>query len=154
MWELDHREGWALKTWCFRTVVLEKSLESPSDSKEIKPVNPKGNEPWIFIGRTDAEALVLWPPWCEEPTDWKRPWCWERLRAGGEVGSRGWGSWLTSLSQWTWVLADSGRLWRMGKPGVLYPMGVTKVWHDWATEQQHLYIINVWSRKVSLRETI
>ena len=63
MWELDHKEGWALKNWCFRTVVLEKTLESPLDSKEIKLVNLKGNQLWIFIGRTDAEAeaLVLWP---------------------------------------------------------------------------------------------
>ena len=64
MWKLDHREGWALKNWCFWIVVLEKTLDSPLDSTEIKPVNPKGNQPWIFIGRTDAEAEVpiFWPP--------------------------------------------------------------------------------------------
>ena len=64
MWELDHKEGWALKNWCFWVVVLEKTLESPLDSKEIKLVNPKGNQPWIFIGNTDAEAEspVFWPP--------------------------------------------------------------------------------------------
>ena len=64
MWELDHKEGWAPRNWCFWTVMLEKTLESPLDSKKIKPVNPKGNKPWIFIGRTDAEAeaQVLWPP--------------------------------------------------------------------------------------------
>ena len=64
MWELDCTEGWALKNWCFWTVVLEKTLQSPLDSKEIKPVNPKGNQPWIFFGRTDAEAEapILWPP--------------------------------------------------------------------------------------------
>ena len=62
MWELDHKESWMPKNWCFWTVVLEKTLESPSDCKEIKPVNPKGNKPWIFIGRTDAEAPILWPP--------------------------------------------------------------------------------------------
>ena len=64
MWELDHKEGWAPKTWCFWTVVLEKTLESPLDCKEIQPVNPKGNQPWILIGRTDAEAEIpiLWPP--------------------------------------------------------------------------------------------
>ena len=62
MWELNHKDSWALKNWCFWTVVLEKTLESPMDSKEIKPVNPKGNQPWIFIGRTDAEAAILWPP--------------------------------------------------------------------------------------------
>ena len=64
MWELGHREGWAPKNWCFWTVVLEKTLENPLDSTEIKPVNHKGNQPWIFIGRTDgeAEAPILWPP--------------------------------------------------------------------------------------------
>ena len=59
---VTNNEGWVLKNWVFRTVVLEKTLESPSDSKEIKPINSKGNQPWIFIGRTDAEAPILWPP--------------------------------------------------------------------------------------------
>ena len=64
MWELDHKEDWAPKNWCFLTVVLEKTLESPLDCKEIQPVSPKGNQPWMFIGRADAEteALILWPP--------------------------------------------------------------------------------------------
>ena len=64
MWELNHKEGWAPNNWCFQTVVLDKTLESPLDCKEIKPVNPKGNQTWIFIGRTDAEAQtpILWPP--------------------------------------------------------------------------------------------
>ena len=64
MWELDHKEGWKLKNWCFWTVVLEKTLESPLDCKQIQPVNPKGNQPWIFIGRTGAKAetTILWPP--------------------------------------------------------------------------------------------
>ena len=64
MWELDHKEGWVLKNLCFQTVVLEKTLESPLDCKEIKPVSFKKNQPWIFIGRTDAEdeAPILWPP--------------------------------------------------------------------------------------------
>ena len=101
-YELDHKAGWAPKNWCFRTVVLEKTLESPLDSKEIKPVNPKGNQPWIFIGRTDAKADTL-ATWCEELTHWKkRPWCWERLKAK-EEGSRGWDGWMASLTLWTWV---------------------------------------------------
>ena len=62
MWELDHQESWAPKNWCFWTVVLEKTLESPFDSKEIKVVNPKGNQPWIFIGSAETEAPTLWPP--------------------------------------------------------------------------------------------
>ena len=88
VWELDHKEGRILKNWCFRTVVLEKTLESSLDSKEIKPVNPKGNQPWVFIGRSDAEAPILWS--CEELTNCKRPWCWEGLKAKGEEGGRGW----------------------------------------------------------------
>ena len=62
MWELDHKEDWALKNWCFWTVVLEKTLESPLDYKEIQPVHSKGDQSWVFIGRTDAEAAILWPP--------------------------------------------------------------------------------------------
>ena len=62
MWELDHKESWALKNWCFWTVVLEKTLESPLDCKEIQPAHPKGNQSWIFIGGTDAETPILWPP--------------------------------------------------------------------------------------------
>ena len=85
IWELDHKESWVPKNWCFWTVLVEKTLESPSDSREIKPVNHKGNQSWIFIGRNDAEAetAVPWASWWEELTHWKRPWCWERLKAGG-----------------------------------------------------------------------
>ena len=62
MWELDNKKGWVLKNWCLQTMVLEKTLESPLDCKEIQPVHPKGNQSWIFIWRTDTEALILWPP--------------------------------------------------------------------------------------------
>ena len=74
MWELDHKESWKLKNWYFWTVLLEKTLESPLDCKEIIPVNPKGNQSWIFIGRTDALAT-----WWEELTEWKRPWYWGKI---------------------------------------------------------------------------
>ena len=75
MWELDYKESWALKNWCFWTVVLEKTLESPFDCKEIQPVHPKGNQSWVFIGRTDAEAEtpVLWPPDVKGWLIWKDP---------------------------------------------------------------------------------
>ena len=75
IWELDHKEGWALKNWCFQTVMLEKTLASPLDSKKIKSVNLKGNQPWIFTGRTDAEAeaLILWPPDAKNWLIWKDP---------------------------------------------------------------------------------
>ena len=245
--ELDYKEEWVLKNWYFGTVVLEKTLESPLDCKEIKPVNPKGNESWIFIGRTDAkaEASILWPPdvknqligkdpdagkdrrqeekgmtenvtvrwhhgfngcdfepipgdsegqrnlahwspwghkeldskrlsakelmflncgvgensqeslgqqgdqtsqpkrkwilnihwedwywssntvatWYKEPARWKRPWCWERLKARGEMGNRGWDGWMASPTQWTWVWTSSRRWWRTGKPGGLQSWG-------------------------------
>ena len=90
--ELDHKEGWALKNWYFQIVVLEKTLERPLDCKEIKPVHPKGNQPWIFIGRPDAEAeaTVLWPPDAKSQLFRKRPWYWGRLKAIGEGGCRRW----------------------------------------------------------------
>ena len=85
MWELVHKEGWAPENLFFRPVVLEKTLESLLDSKEVKLVSPKGNQPWIFIGKTDALAT-----WCKKPTHWKRSRYWERLKAKEEEGSRGW----------------------------------------------------------------
>ena len=88
-WELNHEEGWAPKSWCFGTVVLEKTLKSPLDRKEIKPVNPKRNQPWIYTWRTDAEAPIFWPPDAKS-RHWKRPWCWERSKEKAKAGSRGW----------------------------------------------------------------
>ena len=135
MWELDHKEDWVPKNWCFQIVVLEKTLESLLDSKEIKPINPKGNQPWTFIGRTDAKAPILWATDNEEPTHWKRPWFREKLRAGGEGGNRGWDGWMASPTQWTWVWVNSGRYWRTGKPGMLQSMGLqSRAWlSTWIT---------------------
>ena len=106
------KKGWAQKNWCLGTVVLEKTLESPLDCKEIKPGNPKGNQSWIFIGRTDAEAEapIFWPPDAKELTHWKRPWSWERLKVGGEGDDRGWDVWMASLNPCTFVWASS-RSW-------------------------------------------
>ena len=73
MWELDHKKGWVLKNWCFWTVVLEKTLESPLNWKEIKPVNLKGNQLWVFFGRTDAEAPIFWPPYVKNWFNGKVP---------------------------------------------------------------------------------
>ena len=114
-----------LKNWCFWNVVLEKTLESPLDSKEIQPVHPKGNQSWICIGRTDAEAEtpILWPPDGEDLTHLKRPWCWERLKAGGEGDNRGYDGWMTSLTQWTWVWVNSGSWWWAGNLACCNPWG-------------------------------
>ena len=110
MWEVDYKESWVLKNWCFWTVVLEKTLESPLDCKEIKSVNPIGNQSWIFIGRTDAEAeapifghlmwradslekiLILW-----------------KIEGRKRRGNRGWDCWMASPTQWTWNRASSFR---------------------------------------------
>ena len=107
------------------------------DCKEIKLVSPKGNKPchihwkdWCWSWSSNPLAT-----WCEEMTHWKRPWCWERLRAGEEAGNRGRDDWMVSLTQWTWVWVNSWRQWRTGKPGMLQSMGSQKVGHDWATEQ-------------------
>ena len=135
MWKLDWCESWALKNWCFWTVMLEKTLESPLDCKETQSVHPKGDQSWMFIGRTDAkaEAPTLGPPHAKSWLIGKRPWCWERLKAGGEGDNRGWDGWLVSLTQWVW--ASSWRWWRTGKPGVLQSMTLQRVRHNWATEQ-------------------
>ena len=134
MWELDYKESWAPKNWCFWTVVLEKTLESPLNYKEIQPVHPKGDQSWKFIGRTysEAETPILWSP--DGKTSLEKTWCWERLEAGGEW-DRGWDGWTASPTWWTGVWASSGNLWRTGKPGVLQPMGsqsqTQSDWTEW-----------------------
>ena len=113
------------------TVMLEKTLESPLDCKESKSVNPKGDQSWIFIGRTDAEAesAVLWPPdannW--QGSHWIRPWCWERLKVGGEGDFRRWDGWMTLPTQWTWVWACKGNWWWRRNPGMLQPMRLQRI---------------------------
>ena len=119
----------------FWTVVLEKTLESPLDCKDIKPVHPKGNQSWIFIGKTDAqaEAPILWPP---DVKNWLigKHWFWEGLKAGGEGEDKEGDGWMASPTQWTWVWVNSGSWWRTGRPGVLQSMGSQRVEHDWVTE--------------------
>ena len=130
--ELDYKEDWVPKNWCFWTVVLEMIFESPLDCKEIKPVNPKGNQSWIFIGRTgtEAEAPILWSPdsksWLigKDPDVGKD---WSRRRRGWQrmtEDDRGWDGWMASPTQWTWVWAGYRGWWRTGKPGVLQSMGL------------------------------
>jgi len=135
MQELYCQENWVLETWCFWTVVLEKTLESPLDCKEIQPVHSEGDQPWDFFGRNDAKAEtpVLWPPHAKS---WLigKDWCWEGLGAGGEGDDRGWYGWMASLTLWTWVWVNSGRWWWTGRPGVLRFMGSQRVGHDWATD--------------------
>ena len=121
MWELDYKESWAPKNWGFSTVVLEKTLESPLDCKQIKPVNPKGNQSWIFFGRTRAEAEtpILWPPDEKNWLIWKDP------DAGKDCRQerRGWGGWMASPPWWTCIWVSSGSWWWTGRPGMLQSRG-------------------------------
>ena len=132
-------ESWTIKKaeyfWCFWTVVLEKTLESFSDCKEIKPVNPKGNQSWIFTGRTDAraEAPVLWPPDAKSWLIRKDPKAGKDWRQEKKWTTDGW---MASPTHWTWVWASSRRWRRTGKPGVLQSMGLQGVGHDWVIRQQ------------------
>ena len=110
MWKLDHKEGWAQNNWCFWTVVLEKTLESPLDCKEIQPVHSGWirksvlNSHWKdWCWSWNSNTLATW---CEELTHLKRPWCWERSKVGGEGDDRGWDGWMASLTQWTLSLSE------------------------------------------------
>ena len=122
------------KNWCFWTVVLEKTLESPLDCKEIQPVHPKDHS-WVFIEGTDVEA--------ETPVLWHLMWradsfektlMLEKIEGRREGDNRGWDGWMASLTQWTWVWVDFGSWWWTGRPGVLRFMGSQRVGYNWATE--------------------
>ena len=134
MWELDHKEDWAPNNWCFWTVVLEKTLESPLDSKEIQTVHPKGNQSWIFIGRTDAKAETpkIWPPdakkWLiRKDPDAGKDW---RQEKKGETEDEmvGWHQQLYGFS------ASYKNWWWTGKPGMLQFMGSQRIGHNWVNE--------------------
>ena len=138
MWDLDHKESWALKNWCFQTVVLEKMIESPLDSKEIKLVNPKGNQPWIITGMTDAEteAPIFWPPdtksqFIGKDPDTGKDWRqkekgWQRIR------------WLDSITD-SILLMNLSKLWKIVEDRGAWCAtvhGVEKNWiqiSDWTT---------------------
>ena len=115
-------------------LVLEKTLESPLDCKEIQPVHSEGDQPWDFFGMNDAKAETpgLRPPHAKS---WLigKDWCWEGLGAGGEGDDRGWDGWMASLTRWTWGWVNSGSWWGTGRPVVLRFRGSQRVGHDWAT---------------------
>ena len=138
MWELDYKESWVQKNWCFWTVVLEKTLDCPLDCEEFQPAHPKGYQPWIFIGRThaEAEAPMLWPPDAKSWLIGKDP------DAGKDWGQKEKGAAEDEMVRWHhWLNGHESeqtprREWRMEEPGVLQSMGVTERWtwlRDWKT---------------------
>ena len=141
---VDYKESWDLKNWCFWTMVLEKTLERPLDCKEMQPFHPKGNQSWMslegLVWSWNANTLATS---CKELTQLKRPWCWERLSAGGEGDDRGWDDWMASPTQWTWVcglheLVMDRESWQAAVHGL------TKIWtqlSDW-TELRMLNIVS------------
>ena len=135
MWELDYKESWVPKNWCFWTVVLEKTLENPLDFKEIQLVHPKGGQSWVFIGRSDveAEAPVLWPP--HERADSSE----KTLMLGKDWGQEEKGTTEDEMVgcirySMDMSLVNSGGWWWTERPGMLQSMGLQRVGHSWATK--------------------
>ena len=135
VWELDHKVGWvwtvdAFELWCWRRLLRVPWTARRSNQSILKEINLGVHwKDWCWSWNSNTLAT-----WCEELTHWKRPWCWERLRAGGEGDDRGWDSWMASPTQWTWVWVDSSRWWSIGRPGMLRFMGWQRFRHDWVTE--------------------
>ena len=134
-WTIKKAERWridAFEFWCWRRLLRVLWTRRRSNQPILKEVIPE----YSLEGLRLKVKLQYLATWWEKPTHWKRSWCWERLKAGGEGDYRGWDGWKASPTQWTWVWAGSRRWWRIGKIHLLQSMGLQRVRHDWATEQQ------------------
>ena len=135
IWTIKMAEHWridAFELWCWRRLLRVPWTPRRSNETFLREINPDCSLEELMLSWSFRTLAT----WCEEPTHWKRPRCWERLKAGGEGDNRARDGWMASLTQWTWVWASSGRQWRTGKPGVLQSMVWQRVGHDWVTEQQ------------------
>ena len=119
----------ALELWCWRRLLRLPWTARRSNQSILKEISPIHWKDWCWSWNSNALAT-----WCEELTHWKRPWCWERLKAGVEGDDKGWEGWMASPTRWTWVWASCGSWWWTGKPGVLQSMGSQRVGHNWVSE--------------------
>ena len=151
MWELGYKESWVLRYWWFWTVVLEKTLESPLDCKEIQPVHPKGDQSWVFIGRTDVEAetLILWPPDVKSWLTGKDP------DAGKDWGQEEKGTTEDEMVGWHHRFNghEFGSWWWTGRPGILQSTRSQRVGHDWATQLNWKWISVIYQLYLSKIKT-
>ena len=141
MWELDNKKVEcqridAFELWCWRRLLRVPWTARRSSQSILKKSNPEYSLEELML-KLKLQTLAAH---CEKLTHWKRPRCWERLKAGGEGDHRGWDGWMALPTQWTWVWANSGRWGRTCKPGMLQFMGSQRVGHDWATEQHYLQV--------------
>ena len=132
-WTIKKVEGRrinAFELWCWRRLLRVPWMARSSNQSILKDIRLGVHwRDWCWSWNSNTLAT-----WCEELTHLKIPWCWERLRVGGEGDNRGWDGWMASPNQWTWVLADSGSWWWTWRPGVLQFMGSQRVGHNWSTE--------------------
>ena len=142
MWELDYKKKlstWridAFELWCWRRLLRVPWITRRSNQSILKEISPEYSwKDWCWSWNANTLAT-----WWEELTHLKRPWCWERLRAGREGDDRGWDCWIASPTQWTWVWVNFGSWWWTGRPGVLQSMGSQRVGHDWVTEMNNVII--------------
>ena len=132
-WTIKKAELWRIDDFelqCWRRLLRIPWTARRSNQSILKEISPE----YSLEGLIWSWSFNPLATWCEELIHWKRLWCWERLKAGGEGDDRGWDGWMASLTGWTWVWASSGSWWWTGKPGVLQSMGLQRVGHDWVTE--------------------
>ena len=142
-WAIKKAECWridAFELWCWRRLLRVPWTARRSNQSILKEISPGCSLEGLML----KLKLQYFATWCEELTHWKRPWCWERLKAGGEGDKRGWGGWTASLTQWRWVWVNSRSWWWTGRPGVLQTMGSQRIGHNWVTEQQQWVNMLMW----------
>ena len=131
--KVDSQKIGAFKLWCWKRLLRVPWTARRSNQSILKEINPEYSLEGLCWSWNSSNLVI-----CEQLTHWRSPWCWERLRAGGEEGVRGWDVWMASLMQWTWTSANFRRWWGTGRPGVLQSTGSQRAGHDWVTQQQQL----------------